>query len=834
MRSRPSCSPTRCWASGTSVAGAASRRPAAWSRTVAFLGWFACLFTGRMPQGFRDLAAYAIGYSAQVDRLPPAAHRPLSEQRPGGLRVRQRLPQRSDPAARRRRPAPLPPDGVLPPSARGAALRLAPALGHRRLLRGDRELVRDALPRASPAGSAPLPLRPSALPDARLRLPAARREPVSGLHRAAGHLSGRCRDRSARAPEPLDDRLPAVPRGAGVPGRGRARHRRLPGGPAELVLRARPRPGAARPAEPRARSQLRYSAQIFGYVVPAHRPLPVQRPAGGLAADAGARDRRSAPDPAPEVDPPGGRARGRLGRRASRCSGRPTCPATSTSRTSTRTRYFSAAQLEERARLRGASCGSTRCCPRSCWSSCSSLYARHGERFTRESAAGRIGTGMLLGMLGLRVRLAGPAAVRPRRSCGGSAATTSPTRATWSGSWQLVLGSAACSSFVCVAILIVMALAGRCATAGGSRRRRCSWRSACCSPSSGPFLMPRPRPAAGRPAGRRTPAGSQREQGVAGHPGRGRGGGRVHDEPNAFATGLGPTRRVILWDTLLDGRFTEREVRVVLAHELGHHSRDHIWKLIGWFALFALPVAWVIALAHAPARRHVRGRAPCRSRSSSLVVLQIATTPAQNVVIAPLRGRGGLGLARRRRATRAPRASCSRSWRETSLADPDPPGPGHTCCSRPIRRSMQRIAMAEAWRGARRLAPVRGSLALTNVNHRRKVVMEAATPAPPVAAARLPGPLRRRVPGAALALEDLRQVAVRDPALHHPLPAPDRARRDGLHRLLRDPVHEEVAARDVRLRRPDPALDRERARLRVPAPARRVPAVLGRRRASTR
>ena len=28
------------------------------------------------------------------------------------------------------------------------------------------------------------------------------------------------------------------------------------------------------------------------------------------------------------------------------------------------------------------------------------IYARHGERFTRESAAGRIGTGMLLAMLG--------------------------------------------------------------------------------------------------------------------------------------------------------------------------------------------------------------------------------------------------------------------------------------------------------------------------------------------------------------------------------------------------------------------------------------------------
>jgi hypothetical protein len=34
--------------------------------TVALLAWFACLFTGRMPQGFRDLNAYCIGYSAQA------------------------------------------------------------------------------------------------------------------------------------------------------------------------------------------------------------------------------------------------------------------------------------------------------------------------------------------------------------------------------------------------------------------------------------------------------------------------------------------------------------------------------------------------------------------------------------------------------------------------------------------------------------------------------------------------------------------------------------------------------------------------------------------------
>jgi Domain of unknown function (DUF4389) len=34
--------------------------------TVAFLGWFVCIVRGRMASGLRDLAAYAIGYSAQV------------------------------------------------------------------------------------------------------------------------------------------------------------------------------------------------------------------------------------------------------------------------------------------------------------------------------------------------------------------------------------------------------------------------------------------------------------------------------------------------------------------------------------------------------------------------------------------------------------------------------------------------------------------------------------------------------------------------------------------------------------------------------------------------
>ena len=38
---------------------------------------------------------------------------------------------------------------------------------------------------------------------------------------------------------------------------------------------------------------------------------------------------------------------------------------------------------------------------------------------------------------------------------------------------------------------------------------------------------------------------------------------------NAYVTGLGPTKRVVLFDTLLD-RYDRDEIRVVVAHELAH------------------------------------------------------------------------------------------------------------------------------------------------------------------------------------------------------------------------------------------------------------------------
>lgn len=69
---------------------------------------------------------------------------------------------------------------------------------------------------------------------------------------------------------------------------------------------------------------------------------------------------------------------------------------------------------------------------------------------------------------------------------------------------------------------------------------------------------------------------------------------------NAFVAGLGPTRRIMLFDTLVgeDGEDSQRErlaeTRSVLAHELGHHRARDLWRLLALDA-----VATAVALGAA-------------------------------------------------------------------------------------------------------------------------------------------------------------------------------------------------------------------------------------------
>jgi STE24 endopeptidase len=62
---------------------------------------------------------------------------------------------------------------------------------------------------------------------------------------------------------------------------------------------------------------------------------------------------------------------------------------------------------------------------------------------------------------------------------------------------------------------------------------------------------------------------------------------------NAYVSGLGATRRVVLWDTLLESA-GEREVKLVIAHELGHRRERHAAKFTALFV--AGGVAGVLVL----------------------------------------------------------------------------------------------------------------------------------------------------------------------------------------------------------------------------------------------
>ena len=94
---------------------------------------------------------------------------------------------------------------------------------------------------------------------------------------------------------------------------------------------------------------------------------------------------------------------------------------------------------------------------------------------------------------------------------------------------------------------------------------------------------------------------------------------------NAEALGIGPTTRVILWESTLALPAAERAFLV--AHELAHVQRAHLWKGLAWFVLLLLPALALLA-----------GLAPLRVPDdvprALLVafVLLLAATPLANAI----------------------------------------------------------------------------------------------------------------------------------------------------------------------------------------------------------
>ncbi len=70
-------------------------------------------------------------------------------------------------------------------------------------------------------------------------------------------------------------------------------------------------------------------------------------------------------------------------------------------------------------------------------------------------------------------------------------------------------------------------------------------------------------------------------------------GSKRSNHGNAYFTGFGAAKRIVFFDTLLE-RLAPPEVEAVLAHELGHFRRRHVWKRVAW--LFAASLGFLAVL----------------------------------------------------------------------------------------------------------------------------------------------------------------------------------------------------------------------------------------------
>jgi STE24 endopeptidase len=320
------------------------------------------------------------------------------------------------------------------------------------------------------------------------------------------------------------------------------------------------------------------------------------------------------------------------------------------------------------------------------------LYARHGARLVRESAAGRVGTGLLLAMLGFAVVWL--------------AEVPFDLATLW---WQrrydvshqsylthlldsfLSLGSE--FVFICLGFAIMMGLAGV--------LRRWWWLAAVpafvalmlaftlvspylipdTSPVENPTLVAEAR-ALERIEG--APQARLRVQEV--H--------KFTTAPNAESTGLGPSRTIVLWDTLLRDGFTPAEVRVVLAHEVAHLAHDDQLRGVGWMALFLLPALGLAALL----TRRRGGLARPESVPLALLVLVVAQLLATPLLNAAVRREEAAADWTAIEATREPatQRALMKKLAEKSLSDPDPAGWVYGLFeTHPTIR--QRLAIAQAW-----------------------------------------------------------------------------------------------------------------------------------------
>jgi STE24 endopeptidase len=171
---------------------------------------------------------------------------------------------------------------------------------------------------------------------------------------------------------------------------------------------------------------------------------------------------------------------------------------------------------------------------------------------------------------------------------------------------------------------------------------------------------------------------------------------------NAYVNGLGHTKRVVLYDNLIDN-FPDDQVQSVVAHELGHQKHNDIYRGLAWLALVA-PAGLFLAQALAERIGRRAGLDDCSRKPGP------AALPAIAMSLALVSFGGGIAsnlMSRRVEASAdafslqlthdpAAQIELQRRLAVSNVADPDPPRLLQLLFgSHPT--TIERIGMGESW-----------------------------------------------------------------------------------------------------------------------------------------
>jgi STE24 endopeptidase len=142
---------------------------------------------------------------------------------------------------------------------------------------------------------------------------------------------------------------------------------------------------------------------------------------------------------------------------------------------------------------------------------------------------------------------------------------------------------------------------------------------------------------------------------------------------NAYVIGLGHSKRVVLYDNLIDD-FSAGEVRTVVAHELGHQKHDDLLRGLAWLAIVAPAGTFLAqALAERIGPRRLGTPAALPAIALAIAVVSLGVGCVSNVLSRKVEASADTFALR---LTRDPEdfIGFQRRISVQNVGDPEPPG----------------------------------------------------------------------------------------------------------------------------------------------------------------